>query len=136
MAKLYIERSYKRLNNGKNDSRYTPSYFMDEDYWESLSVMFPDYTEHGKKSQYDISIDDMVGWLAVITYDENLMTPKDVKVELKAFKDYFKAKDITIEEMRAKLDEKGVEKINDTTYKVSDEATENWVTYPAQYLYL
>lgn len=136
MAKYYLERNYKRLNNGKNDSRYTPSYFLNEHGSEFRLEMFPDYKDKGMKEKYGMEVDDRVEWVAVITYDENLMTPKDVRMELKSFKDYFQGKELTKAELETKLQQKGLEKIDNTTYKISDEIHDWDVTYPAQYLHI
>lgn len=134
MAKVYINRDYKRLNP---TSRYTPSYLLNETSPDFITDRFPDYKDKGLKGRYNMNIDDSVEWLAVIEYDETQMTPKDLKMELKSFKDYFKARFLTKAQIESELQARWYTKEWDS-YKIRDEVIDETLgeTIPAKYLVL
>lgn len=110
---------------------------MDETSVEFITEKFPDYKDKWLNGTYWMDIDDSVEWLAVIEYDETKMTPKDVKSELKSFKDYFKGQIITKAQMEAELKARWYTKEWDK-YKIEDSFVNDLTgeTIPAKYLRL
>jgi hypothetical protein len=73
MKKIYVTRERKWLDNGKDDSRYTLAYFVDEGVEAFIQARFPDVDVKDYSTLYGMTVDevyDETNGFAVVQYDD------------------------------------------------------------------
>jgi len=75
LKKIYVTRDWKRLDNGKNDSRYTLGYFLSDGIEEFLQARFPTHEIKDYNTLYGMTVDEVYDdnkGFSVVTYDDAL----------------------------------------------------------------
>lgn len=142
MKKIYVTRNWKWLENGKNDSRYTLQYFIDNEAADFIATNFPQYTQADYKGIYSLGIQEVYNdteWFAVIEFDD--LTHDEAQL-LIWMQDVISFMGITklsnAAAARSWLGNNWHTKINNTQYEIAPAYTDEitWEVFEAQYLYL
>lgn len=151
MKNIYITYDFQWLNNWHNDSRYSLSYFIEQEAVDFIQTNFPQFdTQANYKALYSLNIQEVLDdskynvWVtkrfAVVSFDDTTSTEQQLLIGMQDVFTFMWIERLgNTAQARSWLDSNTLlTKINNTTYEVTPEITEVTLgeTYPAQYLYL